>query len=65
MELKHVNPKCDNVVANNPNNVEFCFWKIVNTKFGNEPQMLYFLQNNLTTCKTKLLIIFTSLIIIK
>ena len=43
MELKNVNPNCDNVVVSNLINIHFLnFWKIVKIEFKNKDHMFFF-----------------------
>jgi hypothetical protein len=66
MELENANPNGDNVVASNLNTINFLkFFTIVNIELKNKFHMLLFLQDVLIVCKTKLLILFTSLINIR
>ena len=43
MELKNVNPNCDNAVVRNLINIHFLnFWKIVKIEFKNKDHMFFF-----------------------
>jgi hypothetical protein len=59
--LNNVNPNGENVVANNINHANFFFLENVKIDFRNKHHMLFFPMDVITACKTKLLILFTSL----
>jgi hypothetical protein len=62
MELKHVNPNNENVVASNLNQMDFLFFlNCKNQVWKQTSYVVFFLRHALPTRKTKLHIIFTSL----
>jgi hypothetical protein len=65
MRLNNVNPNGDNVVANNLNHANFFFLKNVEIDFKNKHHMLFIARDVIIARKTKLLILFTSLMNIK
>jgi hypothetical protein len=60
MELKNTNPNCDNVLLCNRNHIFYL--RIVKIEFKNQLKILFQEKVSTTTCKTKLLITFISLI---
>jgi hypothetical protein len=55
-------PMVQNVVANNLNHSNFFFLKNVKIDFKNKHHMLFFPKNVITARKTKLLILYSSLV---
>lgn len=62
VELKYVNPKGENVAANNLNPMNFCILKSVKIVLKNEPHVLFCQDNVLVTYRRRLLVLFLSLI---
>jgi hypothetical protein len=61
IRLSNVNSNGKNVVANNPNHVNFFFLKKYKIEVKNNHHMIFFLKDAIITQKTKLLILSTSL----
>jgi hypothetical protein len=59
--LNNVNPNGENIVTNNLNHTSFLFLKNIKIDFKNKHHMLLFPKDVIIVCKTKLLILFTSL----
>jgi len=62
MELKDTNPNNEIVLVRDLNLVKLFFWKIVKIEIRNESYKLFFQEGAMIVQKTRLSIIFTSLI---